>query len=144
MKMRVGVAILLLAVCAATVFVLSPGGSADSNAFAVESDATVAPGTAGLRVFLDPETGDIGAGVDNNAIVELNPEMQNALRYDDEGLTFVKHANGATSVNVDERYQSASYVRMDENGKMVYCTTDAEDLKTGLGDTSTPTGPEVK
>lgn len=144
MRMRVGVAILLLAVCAATVFVLSPSGSADSGAVAIESGSTVAPGTAGLRVYLDPETGAVGAPPENSAVVQLNDELQNALRHDEEGLVFVKHPNGATSVDLQGRYESASYVRIDENGKRVYCNDDADAVARGLGDTTTPTGPEVK
>jgi len=142
--MRVGVAILLLAVCAATVFVLSPGSSADSGAVAIESGSTGAPGTAGLRVYLDPETGDVGAPPENSTVVQLNDELQNALRQDEVGLQFVTHPDGAVSVDLQGRYESASYVRVDANGKRVYCDNDAEAVARGLGDTTTPTGPEVK
>ena len=136
-RRRVGITIFLLVVSAAAIAVLSPSGSTDSNTVAVTSD-TSAPGTAGLRVFLDPETGDVVDNTDPSAVLQLDAEMENALRHDTEGLANVKHANGAVSINLDERYQEASIVIIDENGKRTICSSNAADIEKALtGNTST-------
>jgi len=144
MQKRVGVAILLLLVSAATMVVLSPGDSTESTTAAVSSNGISSPGTAGMRVYLDPETGEVAADVPPNAAIELDGALENALRHDDEGLVVETHANGAMSLNLQERYQDASVVRIDENGKMTFCSSDAQSVLLGITDTTTPTGPEVK
>jgi hypothetical protein len=97
-----------------------------------------------MRVYLDPETGDVSGDVPQNTTVELNSALENALRHDDEGLVIEKHASGAQSLNLQERYEDVSVVRIDENGKMIFCSGDPKTVLRGLSDTSTPTGPEVK
>src|SRR5688572_18051330 len=114
-RRRVGITIFLLVVTAAAVAVLSPSGSTEVSTVAVTSD-TSAPGTNGLRVFLDPETGETLAAPDPSAVFELDPEVENALRKDTEGLVNVTHPNGAVSIELDERYQEASIVVIGENG----------------------------
>lgn len=144
MHRRVGVTVLLLVVAVATIAVLSSGRSTDSKLTAVESSAASNPNTAAMRVFLDPETGEVGAQPDPNVAFELDAGTENALRYDDEGLKTTHHANGAVSVDLDGRYQSASVVRLDENGKLMFCTDSASDLEHVHTAVSTPAVPEVK
>lgn len=142
MNRRVGVTVLLLIVGVATAIVLAPGDSTESSAMAVSSNAVTAPG---MRVYLDPETGEVASQIDPNAAIELDEGTQNALRYDDEGLETVHHANGAVSMNLDGRYQSASVVHMDENGKFTFCTDKLADVQSAVNnEVSTPAMPEVK
>lgn len=138
---RVGVVFLLLVVTAATIALMSPGRSTESAA-TVSNDG-IAPGTAGMRVFLDPETGDVLSEPDANAVIELDAELENALRRDTVGLPTVKHANGAESIELDGRYQEASIVRIDENGKRIICTDRVANIEKALTET-TSTTPEVK
>ena len=142
-RKRVGVIILFLIVSAATVVALSPGDSTETSAIAVESNGASAPGTAGMRVYLDPETGEIAGHIDAQAAIELDAELQEALRHDDEGLTTVRHEDGAESLDLNGRYQEASVVRLDASGKFVVCTDNIANLKRALKDT-TPAAPEVK
>jgi len=130
-RRRVGITIFLLVVSAAAVAVLSPSGSTEVSTVAVTSD-TSAPGTNGLRVFLDPETGETLAAPDPSAVFELDPEVENALRKDTEGLVNVTHPNGAVSIDLDERYQEASIVVIGENGKRIICSGSADEIKKAL------------
>lgn len=140
-----GVTVLLLVVSVATVAVLSSGGSTESETAAVTSNANSTVGAEGMRVYLDPETGEVGAQPDPSAVIELDDAMQNALRYDDEGLKTTHHADGSVSMNLEGRYHSASMVHVDENGKRVICTDSADHAKHVVNnEISTPATPEVK
>jgi hypothetical protein len=98
-----------------------------------------------MRVFIEPETGQITGNVDPNAVITLDAETQNALRYDDTGLTVEKHANGTLSVNLQERYQNASVAHIGANGRVIICTDNIADVERSLnGQTSTPAPLEVK
>lgn len=140
---RVGVTISFLVLAAAAIAVLAPGGSSESKSVAAAGSGISSPGTAGMRVYLDPETGDVSSEVDPNAVIELDAELENALRHDSEGLETVRHADGAESLNLEGRYQEASVVRIDANGKAVICTDNVANLEKTLTDT-TPVSPEVK
>ena len=136
---RVGVVSFLLVITAAAIAVLAPGSSTPT----VSSTPNVAPAGDGMRVYLDPETGEPGAQPEASAVVELSPEMENALRHDDEGLVQVSHPNGAVSMDLQGRYTEATVVRVDANGKMIFCTDDVKGLEKNLTDTA-PVTPEVK
>jgi hypothetical protein len=77
-----------------------------------------------------------------DAVLELDSELENALRRDTEGLPIVQHANGAESIELDGRYQEASVVRIDENGKRIICTDRVENVQQTLNETTS--APEVK
>ncbi len=139
---RVGITILLLVV-AAIVVALSPMGD-DSNAIVASNDAVSAPGTAGMKAYLDPETGELTIGPSPSSEVELDAETQNALRRDDEGLKVVRHDDGSSSMDLQGRFQSVSIIRIDENGKAVICATDVENAERGLNEKNVPATPEVK
>jgi hypothetical protein len=125
---------------------LAPGDSTESSATDVSSAQISAPGGDALRVYLDPETGELTSGTtDPNAVIELEPELQNALRYDDEGLQYKSHANGSVSVDLEGRYQSASVVHKDENGQFTFCTDNPADVERAMNTpVSNPAVPEVK
>lgn len=137
---RVGVVFLLLVVAAATIAVLSPGRSTE---VATVSNDGIAPGTSGMRVFLDPETGETLSEPAPNAVIQLDAELENALRRDTEGLPTTRHANGAESIELDGRYQEATVVRVDENGNHIICTDRIENIQKAL-DEATSATPEVK
>lgn len=95
-------------------------------------------------VYLDAETGEVTGTPPADAVIELDAEMANTLRHDDEGLVVVHHPNGALSMDLQGRYGDVSVVRIDENGMATYCSDSEESVKKNLTDTTTPTGPEVK
>lgn len=101
-------------------------------------------GTAGLRVYLDPETGDLQTGPAAAAEIELDAETQNAVRRDTEGLRMVRHANGAVSMDLQGRYQSVSVIRIDENGVASICADNETSVEHALKDHAKAATPEVK
>lgn len=97
-----------------------------------------------MRVYLDPETGEVSAVPTADATFELDAALANTLRHDPEDLVTVNHPNGASSINLEGTYGDVMVVRVDQNGKATFCSGDAKDLARGMTDTTTPTGPEVK
>jgi hypothetical protein len=139
---RVGVIALFLVVSAAAIAVLSPGRSIQSSTTAaVQSNSF----DAGMKVYLDPETGDVTSApqADPNAVFELDAAEEAALSQDSEGLAVEKHADGTVSMNLQGRFQSASFVRLDKNGKAIVCTDNVTDAEQSLNATSSNL-PEVK
>jgi len=127
--------VLLTAIAATTLVASTPSDTQPTN------DPV---GTAGLRVYLDPETGDLQAGPAAVADIELDADTQNAVRRDTEGLEMVRHANGAISMNLQGRYESVAMVRIDENGVATLCDDDGTRIENALkGETNVAT-PEVK
>jgi hypothetical protein len=141
---RVGFTIFVLVVCAAAIAVLSPSGSVDPGAKAIQANAVSTPGSSAMRVYLDPETGTVTSEAPQNTTMELTPDLENALRHDDTGLTVEKAANGTLKMNLQDRYEDVTVVRIDANGRRIFCTGDAKTLLRSMNDTTTPTGPEVK
>ncbi len=145
MRKRVGVTVLLLGVIAATVVVLSPGETKDSNALAVGSTDVSPVGTSAMRAYIDPETGQLTTGIEPvESVIELNPELENALRQDSEGLVPEYRANGTVALNLQGRFQSASVVRIGEDGKVIICSDNVADTQQAFTETSNPGTPEVK
>jgi hypothetical protein len=142
MNRRVGVIALLLVVSAAAIAVLAPGSSNQSSTNASVQSTNNA--TAGMMVYIDEETGEITGTPPVDAVIQLDSDLANTLRHDDEGLVQVTHPNGAVSLDLQGRYGDVSVVRIDENGKAAYCIDSEESLLKNLNDTTTPTGPEVK
>ncbi len=135
---------LVLVLSVATLVVLSPRSSTDSNVVAVES-STETPGTASMMAYLDPETGELTVGVMPTEPLTLDADTQNALRRDTEGLEIVRHADGSESMDLQGRFQSVSVVRIDENGNAVVCADNAENVENILTETTVaPATLEVK
>jgi len=142
-RKRVGITIFLLLIVAATTAILSSGNSSESNALSVKQTSGSTAGEAGLRVHLDPETGDVVDTPDPSAVFVLDAELENAISKDYSDLPTIKNADGSEYINLDGRGQEASIVRIDENGRKVVCVSHAEQLENAMTVT-TPTAPEVK
>lgn len=134
----------MLVLSAATLVILSPSSSTDSNAVVVGSSAE-SPGTAGMRAYLDPETGELTTGPMPAGEMALDADTQNALRRDTEGLEIKQHADGSVSMDLQGRYQSVSVARIDENGAITVCSDDAANVERSLTESTVhPATPEVK
>ena len=134
----------MLVLSAATLVFLSPSSSTDTNGVAVGS-GTESPGTAGMRAYLDPETGELVTGPLPAGALQLDAETENALRRDSEGLEFKHHADGSVSVDLQGRFQHASVARIDENGKIIVCSDNAANVERSLNETVVHSAtPEVK
>jgi len=146
MRKRVGVTVLFLAVAAASVAVMSPGDTTDSKALAVGSTLASPSGTAAMRVYIDPATGKLTTGMEpTDAVLELNPELENALSQDSEGLVSVTHTDGSVSIDLQGRFQCATVARIGKDGKVIICTDNVAGAEQSLTEqTSNPGTPEVK
>ena len=120
------------AVLVTGLFVFAPTGAIaphpDEAVSVSGSSPDFAPGEAALRATLDPETGKIGMSVVQPSAA-LDADTREALRRDSEGLTRIYHANGTVSVNLQGRFQNVSVARIDENGKIVFCSEDARQVE---------------
>lgn len=125
----------------ATVIALSPAYTFDAT---VQSNSISNPYTAGMRIYLDPETGDVTSTPPANTVLQLDPDMENLLRHDSEGLTQTTRPDGTVFLDTAGRYGDVVVLRVDENGKMTFCQNNEEAIIKGMNDTTTPTGPEVK
>lgn len=129
------VSILLAAALLATaLFALNltrTAGSSSAAALTSEgsSGPSLAPGEAALRAKINPETGRVEVStVPSNtpATVSLDAATAEALRRDTKGLKQTFHPDGSVSVHLQGRFQNVSVARIDENGKVVICTEDAD------------------
>ncbi len=130
----------MLAMSVATVIAMSPAHTFDA---ALSSDPISSPTTSAMRVFLDPETGELSSIPTSDATFEMDAALANTLRHEPEDLVTVNHPDGSSSIDLGGTYGDVMVVRVDENGKITFCTGDARTFASGTTDTS-PTGPEVK
>lgn len=129
---------------AAAVALLLPSHSSHT-AISAPSQEQLAPGSAGMKAYLDPETGELTVGVAPAGDIDLDADTQNALRRDDEGLSVVRSADGTLSMDLQGRFQNVSVARIDENGKVTICTENVSTVENVITDTKVnPNVPEVK
>ncbi|MCP4571614.1 MAG: hypothetical protein GY838_04620 [bacterium] len=97
----------------------------------------IAPGTAAMRVSIDPETGELVHATATDKAADL--QLQQMLRRDDDGLVEVIHPDGSASIDLEGRFMSASVARIGEDGELeTICTTDshqAQEFLSGQGTT---------
>jgi len=139
MHKRVGVTVLLLLMSVATVIAMSPAHTFES---AVQSNALSNPNAAGMKIYLDAD-GNVTSTPTDEAVLALDPEMDNLLRHDSEGLNAVTRADGTVFLNTDGRYGDVVVLRIGENGKQAVCVDATKALVNSMTDTTTPTGLEV-
>jgi hypothetical protein len=123
----------------ATVIAMSPAHTFDS---AVQSTFASNPSADGMKIYLDDE-GNVTSTPTDEAVQQLDPDMANLLRHDDEGLVVVQLPGGGEFLDTAGRYGDVTVLRVDANGKKVICQNDAALVLKGMND-KTPTGPEVK
>jgi hypothetical protein len=145
----VGASIILAALALAAAGILSPTGRADTRDLGETSAAHAVdeptPGNAAMRAYVNPETGELEVGVAPVAELALDPDTQNALRRDSEGLVEVRHPDGSVSIHLQGRFQSVSVARINDDGTVVVCTDDAEGVSRALqGNATSSATPEVE
>ena len=82
-----------------------------------DTDIGSAPGTAGMQVAIDPETGELGMPTAAQRR-ELAPDLERDLSYSDEGLSVEDRADGSRHVNLEGRFQSYSVARLRDDGSV--------------------------
>jgi len=140
MHKRVGVTVLLLMMSVVTVIAMSPTHTFES---ATQSNAMSNPNAAGMKIYLDAD-GNVTSTPTDEAVLALDPEMDNLLRHDNEGLQGVTRPDGTVFLDTAGRYGDVVVLRIGENGKQTVCVDGTKALVNSMTDTSTPTGPEVK
>lgn len=140
----VAVAFIIGVLALADVF-MSPSAITGTHTTATSVAAESAPGTASLRAFIDPETGELAMGMVPAGEEALDADTQNALRRDTEGLEQVRHADGSVSMDLQGRFQNVSIARKNPDGTVTVCADNAEAVQQAL-DSKTPVNavPEVK
>lgn len=107
----------------AALWAQSPEETESAAVPASDEAAEAAPGVAGLRVFIDPDSGEIVAPTAEQA-AELDRarrgDLDNALRTDDEGLVVEASPveGGGEYVYLEGRFQNAVYASVDAQGKV--------------------------
>lgn len=83
------------------------------------SEAAPAPAMSGLRVTIDPETGQmvVPPPADRRKMA-LSPAMQNAFSQSDEGLPTVVLPDGTVMVNLQGRFRNLLFATVDAEGQL--------------------------
>lgn len=77
----------------------------------------IVPGSAGMVIGIDPETGEAGMPTPEQ-ISEMKLD-ESSLTSRDEGGILVQHPNGMVSLDLQGRNQDYAVIRKDKNGKNV-------------------------
>jgi hypothetical protein len=78
----------------------------------------IVPGSMGMVIAIDPETGEIGMP-SAEQLAEMNLTEDEAASHEDTGLTYVRSADGTVSVNLQGRYQEYAVVKKAADGTTV-------------------------
>lgn len=77
------------------------------------------------RIFVNPETGEIGGPTPAQAAA-LSQTTADATSRSDKGLVIVRHKDGAESVNLMGRFQHAAVATSTEDGVHTDCVTGSD------------------
>jgi hypothetical protein len=83
---------------------------------ATPASAPVAAGTAGLRIYLDPETGVLGGPANGAALANDIDPLNDSV----EGLTEVRMPDGSYMLDMKGRFAEYAMIQTDANGKRVF------------------------
>jgi hypothetical protein len=117
--------------------------SSASTTPANHTSTTQAPGTAGMVVAIDPETGTVGMP-SAEQMKAFDEQMKSSLNQSDVGLEFINHPDGSTSVDLQGRYQSVSIAKIGADGRPQTTCVDTHEAARAALDGTAPVGPEVK
>ena len=114
---------------------------AETEAEPTATAANLSLAGEGLVIYRDPETGRFTSNPTDAQRAALRQaiahDMAQALSRSSEGLTEVVLPNGGVMVNLEGRFQSASYLLRGEDGEThAACTHDLETLSTQLSGTA--------
>jgi hypothetical protein len=84
------------------------------------------PGSAGMLIGIDPETGKLGMPTPEQ-LEDLSDLQQPQIDHSDAGLVEVHHPDGSVSIDLQGRFQEYATVRIGPDGKMTYQCVDGED-----------------
>ncbi len=134
-----------LAVCAVAAMNLGSAPAANTEATEPTETAQAASGTssAGLRAFVDPETGALreATAEDLAAAAQQDPAMVGREAI----VEVIHHANGMKSAVLDESFMATSVAKVGPDGRLITdCVLSREEYDAFFGTTTTTAGPEVQ
>ncbi len=89
-------------------------------------------GDSGQKAAIDPATGRLRPLTPEEARALID-SVARSVSQADTGLTLVYHPNGAISIDLEDRFESTSLVRMEPDGSLtVQCVTTAAEAETFL------------
>jgi hypothetical protein len=107
---------------AASVVVSNPATPAPQSVAAAPAAPSTVAGAAGMRIYKDPETDEIGPPTAGTAILDGDGTSQ-----DMTGLTKVTLPDGSVMVDLQGRFQEAMVMQIDAHGnRVVTCTQDVK------------------
>lgn len=107
---------------------------------AAPADPALSPGTAAMRIAIDPDTGELvpAQAVRNKAV---DSDLATMLSKSSEGLVEVHHPDGHVSVDLQGRFMSASLARINADGELEStCVESAAQAEHFLGGGGTHAG----
>ena len=75
----------------------------------------IVPGSAGMVIAIDPETGEVGMPTPEQ-LADLKLNENEAVMKDDAGLVQVRHADGHWSMDLQGRFQEYAVIRKAADG----------------------------
>lgn len=78
----------------------------------------VVPGSAGMVIAIDPETGEVGMP-NAEQLAAMNLTEDEAASHEDDGLTAVRSPDGTVTVHLQGRYQEYAVIRKAADGTNV-------------------------
>jgi hypothetical protein len=90
------------------------------------------PGSAGMLIGIDPETGQLGMPTPEQ-LKNLSDLQQYQVDHSDAGLVEVHHPDGSVSIDLQGRFQEYATVRIGPDGKLIFqCVDGAESAERAL------------
>ena len=97
------------------------------------SEPGLAPGEAGMRAVIDPETGTLATGTEAQRLLSdkaMDEELRQMLSRSSEGLVFVEHPDGRVSVDLQGRFMNAAVAKVGPDGQLDQaCVQNAEEAE---------------
>ena len=101
------------------------------------------PGTAGMVVGIDPETGELGMPTPEQ-LQKISDAQQNQVDHSSAGLVEVHHPDGSVSIDLQGRFQEYETVRVGPDGKLTYRCVDGEENAKRAVAAPAPPAPEER
>ena len=127
--MKTSTLVQIVASLPAIVLLAAIPARAQTAATEVSTAEPVSPGDAGQKAAIDPATGRLRPLTPDEARALIDSVARSVSQADD-GLTLLYHPNGAISIDLEDRFESTSLVRMEPDGSLtVQCVTTAAEAE---------------
>jgi hypothetical protein len=130
--MRPSTLVQIIASLPAIVLLAAIPARAQTAATDVSTAEAASADDSGQKAAIDPATGRLRALTPDEARALID-SVARSVSQSGDGLTLLYHSNGAISIDLENRFESASLVRMESDGSLtVQCVTTAAEAETFL------------